>query len=293
MNKNKVLTLCWMIFLSSCSPFFRVINYKPSNRVSEINFLDKQITQAYRFYYSDTLGNKYLRELRKNYGLDTLTLNLPNEIEKIKTILHWSSSKWKHNGFNTPSKSDALTILKEASAGKQFRCVEYGILAASSLNSIGIHARVLGLKTRDVEKVKRGAGHVVAEVYSQEYSKWIFIDPQFDVLPTLKGIPLNAVEFQKAILIQKQDIELVNSEGKVDSDFSKKYINWIGKYLYFFDIKFDQRNDFDVDEKDYNGKTSLMLVPTGVDNPLVFQRKYKIDNCIYTNFVNDFYIKPN
>jgi hypothetical protein len=91
----------------------------------EISFLDEESGQVYPFYYSDTLGNEYLKELRQNYGLDTLTSNLPNEIEKIKTILHWSSSQWEHNGSNSPSKADALTILKEAEAGNQFRCVEF------------------------------------------------------------------------------------------------------------------------------------------------------------------------
>jgi len=289
--KNTALILC-CLFLGSCSSFFRAINYSPSIKVREISFLDEESTQNYQFYYSDTIGNEYLRELRQNYGLDTLTSNLPNEIEKIKAILHWSSNQWEHNGSNTPSKSDALNILKEAEAGKQFRCVEYGILAAASLNSIGIRARVLSLKTSDVEKIKFGAGHVVTEVYSNDYFKWIFIDPQFDVLPILNGVPLNAVEFQKAILVEKQNIELHNSKGKVEQESLDNYINWIGKYLYFFDVGFDQRIDFSVDKKGYDGKTKLMLVPLGVDNPTVFQREYKIDYCLYTNSINEFYANP-
>jgi len=290
--KNTVLILSYLL-LSSCSSFFRAKNYSPSEGITEITFSDDKFTQNYQFYYSDTLGNKYLRELRQNYGLDTLTSNLPNEIEKIKAILHWSRSQWEHNGSNYPSKSDALTILKEAESGKQFRCVEYGILAAASLNSIGISARVLGIRTKDSEKVRFGARHVVVEVYSQRNSQWIFIDPQFDVMPTLKGIPLNAVEFQKAILNQRHDIELVNSKGKIEKASSETYINWIGKYLYFFDTDFDHRIDFNVDIKKYDGKRKLMLVPLGVNNPTIFQRKYKVNYCIYTNSLNDFYINPN
>lgn len=290
--KNSILILTCFL-LTSCSSFFRAINISPSQKITEIEFLDEKSSQDYQFYYSDTLGNKYLRELRQNYGLDTLTNNLPNEIEKIKTILHWSSSQWEHNGSNSPSKSDALTILKEAKSGKQFRCVEYGILAAASLNSIGIRARVLALKTRDVGKVKFGAGHVVTEVYSQENSKWIFIDPQMGIIPTLNGIPLNAVEFQKAILNERQNIELINANGKVEQKQAEGYINWVAKYLYFFDVAFDQRIDYGVDKKGFEEKKRIMLVPLGVGNPTIFQRKYKIDYCIYTNSLSEFYIKPN
>ncbi len=290
--KNTLLILSCLL-LTNCSSFFRAINITPSQKITEIEFIEENSTQGYQFYYSDTLGNKYLRELRQTYGLDTLTSNLPDEFEKIKTILHWSSSQWEHNGSHSPSKSDALTILEEAKSGNQFRCVEYGILAAASLNSIGIPARVLGLKTRDVGKVKFGAGHVVTEVYSHEYSKWIFIDPQMNILPTLEGIPLNAVELQKAIINECQNIELINAKGKVEQKFAKGYINWIGKYLYFFDVDFDERIDYVVEKKGFEGKKSIMLVPVGIDNPSVFQRKYKIDNCIYTNSISDFYIKPN
>jgi hypothetical protein len=290
--KNTILVLSCLL-LTNCSSFFRAVNITPAQKITEIEFLDEESSQDLQFYYSDTLGNLYLKELRQNYRLDTLTSNLPDEIEKIKTILHWSSSQWEHNGSNSPSKSDALTILKEAKFGKRFRCVEYGILASASLNSIGFRARVLALKTRDVGKVKFGAGHVVTEVYSQENSKWIFIDPQMDIMPTLKGIPLNAVEFQNAILNERQNIELINAKGKVEQKVAEGYINWIAKYLYFFDVAFDQRIDYSVAKKDFEGKKRIMLVPIGVENPTVFQRKHKIDYCFYTNSSSKFYINPN
>ena len=35
--------------------------------------------------------------------------------------------------------------------------------------------------------------------FLKELNKWIFIDPQFNIVPTLNGIPLNGVEFQKEI----------------------------------------------------------------------------------------------
>lgn len=50
--------------------------------------------------------------------------------------------------------------------------------------------------------------------------------------------------------------------------------------MYFFDVGFDQRIDFSVDKKAYDRKKRLMLVPLGVDNPTIFQRNNKIDDCI-------------
>jgi transglutaminase-like putative cysteine protease len=238
------------------------------------------------------VGNEYLRELKNKYRLQQLVNNTDNEIDKIKNILDWTNKQWSHNGSNNPSKSDALTILKEAGEGKQFRCVEYGIVATAALNSIGIPARTLGLKTRDVEKVMRGAGHVVSEVYSKELGKWIYIDPQFNIMPVLNGVPLNGVEFQKEIFDKNSALKLVNKQGELSKEDSEYYIGWVGKYLYYFDVLFDQKTLNSSKFKAINGMTKLMLVPVGSKEPGIFQRKYKIDYSYYTNSLNDFYRKP-
>jgi len=285
-------TLSILVLFSSCASFYQFINISPSAKLKNISFSDKDFNETYEFFYSDTLGDKYMRTLRESYKLDSLSDLGKSQFEKIKIILDWTNRQWKHNGSNNPSKSDALTILREASEGKLFRCVEYGIVASASLNSIGIKARVLGLKTRDVEKVRRGAGHVVTEVYSTEFEKWIFIDPQFNVLPVLNDIPLNAVEFQNAILNNREKLILINLNGEIDKVNADSYINWIAKYLFYFDALFDQRISDDLNYRRIKGMTKLTLVPEGYKEPRVFQRSSKINYSHYTNSVKDFYRKP-
>jgi len=279
------------LFLSSCSTFLGLIAYSPSPKVRTIHYAEEATQQDYRFLYSDTMENSYLRKLRQDYGLDTLAANTDDDLEKIIAILHWSSSQWEHNGSNTPSNPDALTILEEARTGQQFRCVEYGILASAGLNAVGIPARPLGLKTRDVARVKSGAGHVVTEAYSSGLGKWIFMDPQLDLIPVLDGIPLDAVEFQRAIA-SGANVELINSEGVLDADFRDSYLRWLGKYLYFLEVPFDSRIGEEAEILKFDGKPKLMLVPLGEDNPEIFQRKYSISYCVYTHSLADFYQVP-
>jgi hypothetical protein len=272
---------------------YRLLNISPSIRLKAVAFERNLVNPLYKFEYSDTTGHEYLRELRTVYGLDTLTFNLKSDFDKIKIILDWTHNQWKHSGSNTPSKSDPLTILEEAKKGNNFRCVEYGIVSSAGLNCIGINSRVLSLKTADVEKVKKGAGHVAAEAYSTEYKKWIFIDGQTNAIPMLNDLPLNAVEFQKAILSSIDNLTIVNIKGKFSEDEKKKYINWVSKYLFYFDARFDNRYDSNEEKLKINGKANLMLVPLNADQPTIFQRKYNIDHCLYTNNMNDFYQIPN
>lgn len=293
MNKNIILIIISLFILLSCSHIYRMLNFTPSIRLKDVAFENSMVNSEFKFQYSDTTGNKYLRKLRIDYGLDTLTANLEDDFTKVKTILNWTHNQWAHSGSNTPSKSDPLTILEEAKNGSNFRCVEYGIVSSAGLNSIGIKSRVLALKTYDVEKVRYGAGHVVAETYSKKLQKWIFIDGQYNGIPVLNNIPLNAVEFQKAIIENYNKLKIVNVEGEMSIEEKEQYINWINKYLFYFDIRFDNRYISSKYKKKINGKSKLMLVPLNSDNPTVFQRKYKIDYCLYTNNINDFYQKPN
>lgn len=293
MAKKSLVILFGCVLFSSCASFYQFANISPSSNLKEIAYSKDPPNKLYEFYYSDTLGNEYLRELKNKYHLELLVNGEKNEIGKIKNILDWTSKQWEHNGSNNPTKQDALTILKEAQEGKQFRCVEYGIVATAALNSIGIPARTLGLKTRDVEKVMRGAGHVVTEVYSKELDKWIFMDPQFNIIPTLNGNPLNGVEFQKEIFNKNVNLKLINKQGELSKKDSENYIKWVGKYLFYFDILFDQKT---LDSNKYtsiNGMTKLTLVPVGYKEPRIFQRHSKIDYSYYAHSLNDFYRKPN
>jgi hypothetical protein len=244
------------------------------------------------FKYPDTLNNSYLRQLKNDYDLLKLTENKIEDIDKVLSVLNWTHNQWRHNGSNEPSKNDALTILKEARDGKMFRCVEYGIVSSTALQSLNFKARVLGLKTADVETKKYGAGHVLAEVWMPQFDKWVLIDGQFNLMPILENIPLNAVEFQQAISDNK-NYKLIDINGEVSMKRRKSYLSFIFDYLYYIDTKFDNRNVPSNERMLYEGKASLMLVPLGAKKPSIFQIKYPLDNMVYTNSINDFYQKPN
>lgn len=292
MKKYILFPIISFLLFSSCSSVYQMLHILPASVVKEIRFSQDAANARYTFWYPDTTSNLYLRELRNQYHLTTLIQQEHNDIGKIKVILDWTSKQWKHNGSNTPTMQDALTILKEAHEGKQFRCVEYGVVVTTALNSIGFSARTLGLKTRDVEKVKYAAGHVVSEVYSAELKKWMYIDPQFNIIPVLDETPLNAVEFQKEIYAKNIRLKLINLQGELSEKEAEKYINWVGKYLFYFDILFDQQTMNNDKRKNIDGMTKLTLVPVGKKEPHIFQRKGKINNSFYSCSLRDFYRIP-
>lgn len=260
-------------------------------QINSVRYEANGTNSDFAFKYPDTLDNLYLRQLRNDYDLLKLTENKQEDIDKVLSVLNWAHNQWKHNGSNEPSKNDALTILREAKDGKKFRCVEYGIVSSTALQSLNFKARVLGLKTADVETRKYGAGHVLAEVWMPQYNKWVLIDGQFNVMPILENVPLNAVELQQAIS-ENKNYKLIDINGEVSMKRRKSYLSFIFEYLYYMDSKFDYRNVPSNERLLHEGKSSLMLVPLGAKKPSIFQIKYPIDNMVYTNSLNDFYQKP-
>jgi len=248
----------------------------------------KTSSTAYPFLYEQNSRNAFLDSLRRDYNLPALVAGLRSDSARALRILKWTHDRWSHNGDNEPSKNDALTILAEARGGKQFRCVEYGIVAASALNAIGLPARVLGLKTKDVETTPYGAGHVLLEVYLRDLKKWVLLDGQWDAMPLLNGVPLNAVEFQQAIARNYKNLQIRSRSG-CDKD---AYVRWIYPYLYYFDVRFDNREGLKEARAKVEGKQSLMLVPEGAKEPTIFQKTGSINYALYTRSMADFYAPP-
>lgn len=247
--------------------------------MSAIEYDYKRTDEKYDFKWN-TLNDSYLIKLREEFNLHQIVRDCKTSFEMAVKIMNWVHNLWEHDGLNVPVKNDPISILREVHDGKRFRCVEYGIVISGCLNALGILARKLCLKTADVETRKGGAGHVALEAYIEEYNKWIFIDGQFNVIPVINGEPLNALEFQKALFDNDEDLDVLTFD-EINKD---EYFEWIKDYLFYFDVRLDNRVGSEAAD-------SLMLVPIGADRPKVFQKIYQLSNYIYTNSVQAFY--PN
>lgn len=224
----------------------------------------------------------YLTRLRETYKLGDVIAGANDDYDRVRAISRWVRTRWNHNGSNTPQKSDPISILEEAAAGKQFRCVEYAQVLAAALTAVRIPARVLAIATADVETRESGAGHVVAEAWLADRQKWIMVDGQFDVIPTLDGQPLNAVELQRAIASRAKGLGVASlSDTKAG-----RYFDWVAPYLYYFHTPLDSRYPSAA------SRTELCLLPVGAKPPTVFQKKWSFGSNAFTHSVALFYAPP-
>lgn len=277
-----------LIIFTSCKTtlYFGDVYFESNN----INYNHTDKNQEVQIIYQ-TEFSPYLERLRKEYPLDVLFEEGEPDTDRVLKILNWTNNRWKHNGRNSPKNNDAISILNEAKEGGQFPCFAFAIVLRDQLNASGYKARTVYLKTKDAKRSKYPPGHVATEVYLNDLKKWIFIDGQFNVMPTLDNIPINAVEFQNAITNQSNELEIL-SLNKIVKD--GEYYSFVYPYLFYLDTFLDNRYDDIERPHKINGKTSIMLVPNGAKElKRINFWDMNIENCIYTNSILDFYSKPN
>lgn len=186
---------------------------------------DTHDTDTFSITYPDP-HQKYLVDLKKNYRLESKIASCKSDLQKVQVISHWVHELWIHHSSHIPTKNDPISIIEAAKDGKRFRCVEYSIVLAGCLNSVGLPARVVGLTTSGQEE-----SHVVCEAYLWDIQKWIMADGQWDAMPVLNNKPMHVFELYEALKKKNKDLH-ISSLSCVDKwNFSY----WIAPYLYHFD----------------------------------------------------------
>ena len=217
-------------------------------------------------------NNAYLTDLATRYNLNALVAGARGDMERVEILCTWVHTRWNHVGDAKNQPKDPIGLLEAAQAGDNFRCVEYGITVAGCLNAVGIPARKVNAMAQDTETRRSGAAHVFAEAYLRDQKRWVFVDPQTNVVGELNGKPLNTVEFQQAFS---------GPHPKVHYDMQ------LGSCFYYFSYDLDWRYPI-ADRK----PGSVMLTPKGTFAPRVFQRIYPISPTTITHAPADVYGPP-
>ncbi|MEW5900707.1 MAG: transglutaminase domain-containing protein, partial [Acidobacteriota bacterium] len=221
-----------------------------------------------------------LLELRREFTIDVVLDGARDDYERLRRLTHWVSTRWQHSPNQMASKSDPLTILREAQKGGRFICREYAIVLAGLAAAYGVPARLLNLLPRDVET--RSEAHSVAEVWLEQFHKWVLADGQYGAIGELDGIPLNGLELQAAFAA---DLPVVCSAGASACADWKPFIL---RNAFYFKTADDQRSF-------RRSMTSqLVLVPKGAPNPTKFAggNEEVFAGAIYTSNPDVFYAPP-
>lgn len=155
-------------------------------------------------FSSDSPDHPRLRLLRARERLDEVVAPGRMEFDKIVLLRRWAHGLWPSNssGFYYPAW-DAVEIIDLARRhGNYGFCAQYAIVFLQACRAQGIPVRYVNL------------GHFLTEVWSNEHSGWVVMDPTNDIHFERAGKPLDGLSLFEAVRSEKiAGIYKVGSDG--------------------------------------------------------------------------------
>jgi hypothetical protein len=165
-------------------------------RLTELDALPYVENDYSRRYRYDTFDNPKLKALRERYRLDEVVAPGATEFDKQVLLLDWVNHRFRKFGKPSSPARGALQILEAIDQGNSFFCSHYGDVFVSAAASMGWVDRPLALRRPD--NVGEGSTeHTSTEIWSNQYRKWVMLDPTFAMYVEKGGVPLSAYEVRQ------------------------------------------------------------------------------------------------
>ena len=135
-----------------------------------------------------------LEPLRRRWDLDAVVAAGGNDFERWVLLMHWARDRFPHLPSRTAPDANAFdgAALLDAYRGEGgYLCGTIAPLLVQAVTALGGHARRVELRFTP------GDSHVVTEVWSEHFAKWLVLDPDYDAYFTVDGIPQHALELHQ------------------------------------------------------------------------------------------------
>lgn len=140
----------------------------------------------------DSFQNVTIATLRTQENLDALFISSDTEFEKFLKLKNWVARQWPDGNPIPYPPWNALIILEWARRPVNpvyGFCAQFAQVMLQALLSLGYIARYI-----EIGLTYNPYAHFILEVWSNQYKKWIVLDPDYNVHFEAGGIPLSARE---------------------------------------------------------------------------------------------------
>lgn len=177
--------------------------------------LSAEVQRRPYFFTHESAGHPELMRLRERLDLDE-KLDGRDEFRRMEQLRHLVFSTLKYD-FRTkyPQLRNSHRILDLSAEGAPFICSSYAALYMQAALSFGWHARYWFLRR------PTGEQHAAVDIWSNQYEKWIFMDPTWNIHFEKDGVPLSLVELRR-LWIEKSANYIVVFGGNERVEFSVK-----------------------------------------------------------------------
>jgi hypothetical protein len=280
----------FLVFLSIGLSACVVLELRPTKRIEALGFEVANPDTALQLMYPFRcqLGDGDV--LFSGYRLDSILAGSNDNLERVFKLTDHVHRRLDGKTTSKAIDLNAAEVLVWLDAGRTVSEMHYATLLTALIQASGLPARTVFLMTNDAPHVNAGAGHYITEVWLEERNQWMMADAQFNLVPMVGEYVLSAVDFQAAIINNRQ-YGFYNVSGKLSDADRVAYLKFIPHKLFYFAVAFDQRVAPDVPYT-YGEYTHLILVPLEKEAPELFQRRRLLNTFYSTSSKSTFYQRP-
>ena len=205
-------------------------------KLQDLPYVESEYTRRFNF---DSAENPKLAQLRKLYRLEEVIAPGGSEFERQVLLMDWVHNRFTRFGQPSTSARGALEILNGIEQGHTFFCTQYAQLFASAAASLGWVDRVLALRRHQGVSAGGSTEHSTTEIWSNQYGKWVMLDPTSNMYLEKNGIPLNAYEIRQE-WFYNAGRDLVFVIGREQRRYQKKDLPiFLRRFASFGDLRVD------------------------------------------------------
>jgi hypothetical protein len=202
-------------------------------KLDALPYVESEFTRRFRF---DSASNPKLEELRQRYELDAVIAPGEDEFDRQVRLLDWVHHRFRKFGRPSVEAKGALEILQAIDEGHTFFCSQYAHVFVSAAASLGWIDRELALRRHRDPPGGGSTEHSTTEIWSNQYRKWIMLDPTAKMYIEKEGVPLNAFEIRQE-WFYRQGRDLVFVIGKERKRYRKNDLPiFLGRFPEFGDL---------------------------------------------------------
>ncbi len=184
------------------------------------------------FSYED-LDHPYLTRIRSDARLRHFYASGAVDVAEAVAMADFLRDQFPRGPPRTdPSKRNLLELLDGAAAGESFLCDTIARMLAQMAQAGGTHARRV-----------RPRNHVVTEIWSDRWRKWVVVDPHFNVYFTNReGVPLSSLDLHRLAAPGLRDQIVAHAGRSANTPYRpERFDNLIDRYLDGIAVDFGTR----------------------------------------------------
>jgi hypothetical protein len=202
-------------------------------KFESLSYTESDFTKRFRF---DFYHNPKLKELRERYQLDSIVAAGKDEFDQQVLLLDWTHRQFKKFGRPSSESKGALEILRAIEEGHTFFCAQYAQVFVSAAASMGWIDRELALRRHQDSPAGGSTEHSTTEIWSNQFRKWVMMDPTANMHIEKDGTPLSAYEIRQE-WFYGEGKDLVFVIGKDRKKYRKSDLPiFLGRFAGFGDL---------------------------------------------------------